>query len=894
MKKFFAFAGLVAAAAISLTNCQPKELAVENLPGSTLTVTASMDATKTTNSGMSTLWAEGDAITLFYATANGTDYTSAGKFTLSDGAGTKSGAFTSNNPPEIGTAGYDWYAIYPSGVKSPASHDSEGGYTYIGDTRGVAQEQYNDTGALCGTACPMYAITKNVPGGTAPGFTMKQIASVIEFNIVNNTGSILKVSRVTLDESEAGEAIVGSFYIDFTADPLVFTGSEGYVKNVASVSVSNPSDLANGETARLYLPVKPYTHDASKPFKVIVDGEAGGNAVSATVELNPSQDRCTFVAGKIKKVTVPVTSIESTDSNDIADVLSGSAGDSFLVQNALVTMVYNKGFFAQDETGTILVYMNGTPNVSKGDKVDINGAISLYSNMLQFNKPTLSVKSNGNTVSLSATPYAASDVDAAAAKAICEYVSLTATLTSATAATVEGATATLSLYAATDPAVTLTSGKKYNLTGYIYGYYGTKVYMYVDSAEEVTETPPVTEGTTVSMTMKEYQEGNNCTLSSGNTVTNYKVLDLSSSVRMMSTGTQKNCGSFWTSGSNVEWRLYGGGSDKPDNLIIKVADGCNLKSVKLTFGSQNTGILLDSSSQTIASGTAYDVSGTSVTYVLSTSDNSKTNGQIKITAVEIVYTGSGTLQPEAEQEIQTSISLKSSATVYIGETLELNATSNASEATITYESEDESIATVSSSGVVTGVAEGVVKIYARIAGVDGKYTSDEKYCNVTVTEKPSQTDGTWVETAFASIANGAQFVVVSIKDAAIYAMSNDKGTSTAPAAVAVTLNGNKLASAPASNLVWEMAKDSQGVRFMLPGCEPGEEKYLYVIKNNNGLRVGTNENNVIAMDSESGYLTGYDGEATRYFGVYNNQDWRCYTSVNSNIKDQTFKFYVKQ
>ena len=28
----------------------------------------------------------------------------------------------------------------------------------------------------------------------------------------------------------AGEAIVGSFYIDFTADPLVFTGSEGYVK----------------------------------------------------------------------------------------------------------------------------------------------------------------------------------------------------------------------------------------------------------------------------------------------------------------------------------------------------------------------------------------------------------------------------------------------------------------------------------------------------------------------------------------------------------------------------------------------------------------------------------------------------------------------------------------
>lgn len=125
-------------------------------------------------------------------------------------------------------------------------------------------------------------------------------------------------------------------------------------------------------------------------------------------------------------------------------------------------------------------------------------------------------------------------------------------------------------------------------------------------------------------------------------------------------------------------------------------------------------------------------------------------------------------------------------------------------------------------------------------------------------------------------------------------MSNDKGTSGAPTAVAVTLNGNKLASAPASNLVWEMAKDNQSVRFMLPGQEQGQEKYLYFTNSNNGLRVGSNENNVIVLDSESGYLTGSDGTQTRYVGVYNNQDWRCYTSVNNNIRDQTFKFYVKQ
>jgi len=36
------------------------------------------------------------------------------------------------------------------------------------------------------------------------------------------------------------------------------------------------------------------------------------------------------------------------------------------------------------------------------------------------------------------------------------------------------------------------------------------------------------------------------------------------------------------------------------------------------------------------------------------------------------------------------------------------------------------------------------------------------------------------------------------------------------------------------------------------------------------------------------------GNVTRYIGVYNKADWRCYTSINNNIKDQTFTYFVKQ
>ena len=51
---------------------------------------------------------------------------------------------------------------------------------------------------------------------------------------------------------------------------------------------------------------------------------------------------------------------------------------------------------------------------------------------------------------------------------------------------------------------------------------------------------------------------------------------------------------------------------------------------------------------------------------------------------------------------------------------------------------------------------------------------------------------------------------------------------------------------------------------------------------------------MFSVDAESGYLVINDGTQNRYLGVYNKADWRAYTSVNNNIKDQTFTFFVKK
>lgn len=272
---------------------------------------------------------------------------------------------------------------------------------------------------------------------------------------------------------------------------------------------------------------------------------------------------------------------------------------------------------------------------------------------------------------------------------------------------------------------------------------------------------------TLTKSMSDYVANNQCTVSAGSEVTIYDCLDLSGAVRMYTTG-EANCGSFWnTSATNdtKQWRLY---ENKGGDVTIQVADGCNLVSVKITYATTNNGILKDAAGADVKSNDVYETSGTSVTFQVKNTSESATNGQVRITEVEVKYTGSGTLPPYEKPdagETTTSISMPNNASVYVGETISLNASANV-QATITYESEDTSIATVNANGDVTGVAVGTVKVYARVAGVPGSYTAAERYCNVTVSTKTVQTDGTVVfdQTYLAANQNGQNGVISYTSD----------------------------------------------------------------------------------------------------------------------------------
>ena len=150
----------------------------------------------------------------------------------------------------------------------------------------------------------------------------------------------------------------------------------------------------------------------------------------------------------------------------------------------------------------------------------------------------------------------------------------------------------------------------------------------------------------------------------------------------------------------------------------------------------------------------------------------------------------------------------------------------------------------------------------------------------------------WVKTAPSSLQTGD--IVVIVDQTSSRAMSNNNGTESAPSATSVTLNDDKseISSEVNANIQWEVTVSNNSYQFGVANTS----NYLYCTATNNGVRVGANENNLftweIADANNSEYYL-HNSATSRYIGVYNSQDWRCYTSVNNNIKNTLTALYKK-
>lgn len=420
MKKQIFTLGMMCAAAFALTNCDKQSVEPQRpTEGTPFEIIASTIDTKTANDGIHTNWVDGDALSVFYFAAgttgddlnNGTN----NKFTFVTGSGNK---FTSEQ--EGPTEGrYDWYALYPYGEYLTAPNGT-GGYMFIGDSRGVTQDGNNSKTHLSDNRCPLYGVAKGVDANATVNIAMHHLASVVKIVVKNSTDAELTVNKIVFT---AEQDIVGQYFFDITGDKVGYTprvddNSKSKAYNDASLTVTNPTPIAKGESAEFYIPIKPFTAAASSLI-ISVNG----------YEKSPkSSENVTFTAGQIKGVTFNYDKVETPETGSKVEfVFDYTSTDvkkaDWEISKEGVTLAWSKGensygnVPSPNQEGSIRMYKEttltiSTPSGTKVSKVQFTPTTNSYSaTNLSYNGKALAsdeweLSSPSNPVELKATKNA--------------------------------------------------------------------------------------------------------------------------------------------------------------------------------------------------------------------------------------------------------------------------------------------------------------------------------------------------------------------------------------------------------------------------------------------------------------------------------------------------------
>ncbi|MBQ7375010.1 MAG: InlB B-repeat-containing protein, partial [Clostridia bacterium] len=129
---------------------------------------------------------------------------------------------------------------------------------------------------------------------------------------------------------------------------------------------------------------------------------------------------------------------------------------------------------------------------------------------------------------------------------------------------------------------------------------------------------------TVSVTIADYADANNWKDS-----TQYKQLVIDGIITVSANGGG-NTGKYYENGEN--WRMY-----QTESATVSITTNGNvIKSVKITYSNSNNGTLILDGTQ-VKTGATVPVNGTSITFGVESTKTDVTNGQARITKIEVVY-----------------------------------------------------------------------------------------------------------------------------------------------------------------------------------------------------------------------------------------------------------------
>ena len=279
---------------LALTQCASvQEIEAPHRAKASFEIYAAPEETKTVNNGLSTLWSQGDGLSVFHAPAGTPSFTSDGLFTIDDpSTGHANGSLLGEL--QEGSA-YDWYMVYP--YAESAARPTEVSVV-VGAPFGEMQIQRGkDSRAhLAGDCFPVGGRATGVPGTQTPVLTSAPLVSVLAVNVTNPGQGVARISTLRF---QAPEMITGAFWVDITGAAPVFTADEA--SNEAVLSVEGSAILRAGESAVFYLGIKPFQAAAGSTLTLTVNDQV------RTVTLAKAT---TFSAGMIKTLNVTLDESE--------------------------------------------------------------------------------------------------------------------------------------------------------------------------------------------------------------------------------------------------------------------------------------------------------------------------------------------------------------------------------------------------------------------------------------------------------------------------------------------------------------------------------------------------------------------------------------------------------
>lgn len=147
----------------------------------------------------------------------------------------------------------------------------------------------------------------------------------------------------------------------------------------------------------------------------------------------------------------------------------------------------------------------------------------------------------------------------------------------------------------------------------------------------------------------------------------------------------------------------------------------------------------------------------------------------------------------------------------------------------------------------------------------------------------------WSETALSDMTASDVFVFTNGNQSAI---PNDKGTTSAPNVVGITVSEGKVTSEVADKLKWNVTGNSTDGYTFYPNGSTTTWLYCNTTASsgsNDNIRVGTGNRKLWVFDN-NGYLKTKDTYTTRYLSQYASQDFRGYVNTNSAFIPKFYKY----